>query len=66
MLAGIGFFTFGYGRGASYLSNDPQTCVNCKGFHASQEAARVLAESVDYARQAIAKCYQLPGSKTEQ
>nr|WP_315854223.1 cytochrome c nitrite reductase small subunit [Rubripirellula amarantea] len=29
MLAGIGVFTFGYGKGASYLSNNPQTCVNC-------------------------------------
>ena len=29
MLAGLGFFTFGYGQGASYLSNDPTACVNC-------------------------------------
>lgn len=29
MLAGVGTFTFGYGNGASYLSNNPQTCVNC-------------------------------------
>ncbi len=29
VFVGIGFFTFGYGKGASYLSNDPQTCVNC-------------------------------------
>ncbi len=43
-----------------YISSE-----NSKGFHASQEAARVLAESVDYARQAVAKCYQLNGSKTE-
>lgn len=27
--AGIGIFTFGYGKGASYLSNDPATCANC-------------------------------------
>lgn len=33
---------------------------NSEGFHASQEAARILAESVDYARQAIAMCYRLP------
>ncbi|MFP4281211.1 MAG: cytochrome c nitrite reductase small subunit [Opitutales bacterium] len=26
---GLGVFTFGYGQGASYLSNNPQTCVNC-------------------------------------
>lgn len=32
---------------------------NSKGFHASQEAARILAESVDYSRQAIALCYKL-------
>lgn len=29
VFAGIGTFTFGYGKGASYLSNDPTTCVNC-------------------------------------
>lgn len=29
LLAGLGMFTFGYGNGASYLSNNPQTCVNC-------------------------------------
>ncbi|MBR9801683.1 cytochrome c nitrite reductase small subunit [bacterium] len=34
LLAGIGTFTFGYGKGASYLSNDPQGCANC---HVMQE-----------------------------
>jgi cytochrome c nitrite reductase small subunit len=29
VLAGIGFFTFGYARGASYLTNDPKACANC-------------------------------------
>lgn len=29
VLSGLGIFTFGYGQGASYLSNDPQSCVNC-------------------------------------
>ncbi|WP_346772140.1 cytochrome c nitrite reductase small subunit [Neorhodopirellula lusitana] len=33
MFAGLGTFTFGYGKGASYMSNNPQTCVNC---HAMQ------------------------------
>lgn len=32
---------------------------NSKGFHASQESARILGESIDYSRQAIAKCYQI-------
>lgn len=29
VLAGIGSFTFGYGKGASYLSNNPASCANC-------------------------------------
>ncbi|MGF1453415.1 MAG: cytochrome c nitrite reductase small subunit [Opitutales bacterium] len=29
MLTGLGFFTFGYARGGSYLSNDPAACTNC-------------------------------------
>lgn len=29
VLAGAGGFTFYYGHGASYLSNDPATCMNC-------------------------------------
>jgi cytochrome c nitrite reductase small subunit len=28
-IAGLGAFTFGYGQGASYLSNDPSACANC-------------------------------------
>lgn len=26
---GLGLFTFSYARGTSYLSDDPNTCVNC-------------------------------------
>lgn len=26
---GVGAFTFGYGKGWSYLSNDPAACANC-------------------------------------
>jgi cytochrome c nitrite reductase small subunit len=29
VLFGVGLFTFGYGKGASYLSNDPFACANC-------------------------------------
>ncbi len=29
VLIGLGAFTFGYGKGGSYLSNNPQSCVNC-------------------------------------
>ncbi|NJL18926.1 MAG: cytochrome c nitrite reductase small subunit [Bdellovibrionaceae bacterium] len=34
LLGGLGVFTFGYAEGASYLSNNPQSCVNC---HVMQE-----------------------------
>lgn len=26
---GVGFYTFIYAKGASYLTNDPQACANC-------------------------------------
>lgn len=29
ILGGLGAFTFGYGEGAAYLSNDPSACTNC-------------------------------------
>jgi cytochrome c nitrite reductase small subunit len=29
LLLGVGLFTFGYGKGASYLSSNPKTCTNC-------------------------------------
>jgi cytochrome c nitrite reductase small subunit len=32
--AGLGAYTFGYARGASYLTNDPAACANC---HVMQE-----------------------------
>jgi nitrite reductase (cytochrome c-552) len=39
---------------------------NSKGFHASQESARILAESIDYARQAIAACYKINAKQGDQ
>jgi cytochrome c nitrite reductase small subunit len=29
LLLGVGVFTFGYGKGHSYLSNDPRACSQC-------------------------------------
>ena len=29
LAAGVGVFTFGYAKGASYLTNDPAACANC-------------------------------------
>jgi cytochrome c nitrite reductase small subunit len=34
IISGVGAFTFGYGKGASYLSSDPKHCANC---HVMQE-----------------------------
>jgi cytochrome c nitrite reductase small subunit len=34
LTAGLGAFTFGYARGASYLGHDPAACANC---HVMQE-----------------------------
>lgn len=35
VLGGLGVFTFGYGEGHAYLSNDPASCANC---HVMQSA----------------------------
>ncbi len=29
VLVGLGLFTFSYGEGLSYFSNDPESCMNC-------------------------------------
>jgi cytochrome c nitrite reductase small subunit len=28
-LAGVGLYTFGYAKGASYMTDDPSACANC-------------------------------------
>lgn len=38
MLSGVGLFTFGYGQGASYLSDAPQVCANCHVMQAHYDA----------------------------
>ena len=48
---GVGAFTFVYAKGFSYLSPDPRACENSMGFHAPQGLARILGETVDFARQ---------------
>jgi cytochrome c nitrite reductase small subunit len=50
MLIGIGTFTFGYGKGASYLSNNPESCANC---HAMQDHFDSWAKSSHHA---VATC----------
>jgi len=29
ILLGLGFYTFGYARGAAYMTDDPDACTNC-------------------------------------
>jgi cytochrome c nitrite reductase small subunit len=38
LAAGAGAFTFSYGRGASYLTNDPAACANCHVMQAQYSA----------------------------
>ncbi|KAA5539415.1 ammonia-forming cytochrome c nitrite reductase subunit c552 [Roseiconus nitratireducens] len=44
-----------------YISSE-----NSLGFHADQEAARILGESIDFSRQAQAAAYKLPAERAEE
>ena len=44
-----------------YISSE-----NSKGFHADQEAMRILGESIDYSRQAQAEAYRILSGSSEQ
>lgn len=47
---GSGMFTFSYGKGASYLTNDPAACANC---HVMED---YLAEWTRSSHRAVAVC----------
>ena len=38
VLGGLGAFTFGYGEGAAYLTNDPASCANCHVMQAQYDS----------------------------
>lgn len=38
ILGGLGTFTFAYGDGAAYLTNDPATCANCHVMQAQYDS----------------------------
>jgi cytochrome c nitrite reductase small subunit len=40
VMGGLGVFTFGYGDGAAYLSNDPAACANCHIMQPQYESYR--------------------------
>lgn len=50
VLVGLGLFTFGYGDGAAYLSNNPEACANC---HVMRPQ---LASWTKSSHQAVATC----------
>jgi len=50
LAAGVGFYTFGYAEGASYLTDDPSACANC---HVMEEQ---LAGWVTSSHRGVAVC----------
>ena len=50
LLSGLGAFTFGYGDGAAYLTDDPASCANC---HVMQEPYDTWVKSTHHA---VASC----------
>ena len=38
VLSGVGLFTFGYGKGYSYLMGNPVTCTNCHVMQANYDS----------------------------
>ena len=40
VMLGVGLFTFGYARGASYMTDDPAACANCHVMNDQYDAWR--------------------------
>jgi cytochrome c nitrite reductase small subunit len=55
---GVGGYTFGYAKGASYLTNDPAACANC---HVMEEQYRGWLKSSHHAVAACNDCHMPPG-----
>ena len=56
-LMGLGLFTFAYGDGAAYLSNDPAACANC---HVMQDHYDSWAASSHHAVAGCNDCHLPP------
>src|SRR5688572_13662889 len=54
MLGGVGGFTFGYGKGYAYLSNNPAACTNC---HVMQDAYDSWQKSSHHAVATCGDCH---------
>ncbi len=57
-MVGMGLFTFGYARGASYLTDDPQACANC---HVMQEQLEGWRKSSHSKAAVCNDCHTPPG-----
>ena len=60
-LGGVGAFTFGYGKGFSYLSSDPRACANC---HVMEDYYASWSRSSHHAVAGCVDCHlphDLPG-----
>jgi cytochrome c nitrite reductase small subunit len=56
--AGAGFYTFSYGEGHSYFSNDPKSCVNC---HIMREHYDGWQKASHHAHATCNDCHVPPG-----
>ncbi len=58
LAAGIGFYTFAYARGASYLTDDPGACANC---HVMEEQFAGWTKSSHRSVAVCNDCHTPPG-----
>jgi cytochrome c nitrite reductase small subunit len=58
LAAGVGAYTFGYARGASYLTDDPRACANC---HVMEEQLAAWTKSSHRAVAVCNDCHTPPG-----
>ena len=58
LAAGVGFYTFGYARGASYMTDDPRACANC---HVMEEQYTAWTKSSHRSVAVCNDCHTPPG-----
>jgi cytochrome c nitrite reductase small subunit len=54
LVAGVGVYTFGYGKGLSYFSRDPAACANC---HIMQDQYSSWQKAPHHASAACVDCH---------
>jgi cytochrome c nitrite reductase small subunit len=58
VLLGLGFYTFGYARGSSYLTDDPNACANC---HVMREQHESWMKGSHHSAAVCNDCHTPPG-----